>query len=347
MREGDEQGAVEEPRRITYCVIPLELAGQLHDPLRRHFRDDPSVEVVVDRRRHERRARPERRAGAPDARPKLASTKADEDRRAIRNPAGRRVGDRRAVAVPVPEDETPALPRRARRFADRLRFHERVEPASDESEDFDTARTVIAYQAGDASAFHLIYERYFDRVYSYLRLMLRDSHEAEDAAQDVFETLMGALRTYERTDRPFRGWLFTVVRNHAIRLLRRSSRVEVVDAASLHDQRENGEPSAEDLRVLEWISETDLLMLVERLPADQRQVLAMRYVLDLKPTEIAEILGISANHASVLHYRAINFLRTRLERLGRTPASRGNRARMRAFPKQAQVLRRRRFVLTP
>src|SRR5207248_3130499 len=43
------------PRRTVYCVIPRELAVELHDELREHWRDDPGVFVVVERRGAERR----------------------------------------------------------------------------------------------------------------------------------------------------------------------------------------------------------------------------------------------------------------------------------------------------
>ena len=34
-----------------YCVVPRQLADQLYDKLVEYYRDDPNVEVIVDRRR--------------------------------------------------------------------------------------------------------------------------------------------------------------------------------------------------------------------------------------------------------------------------------------------------------
>ena len=42
---------------MIYCVVPQELAGTLYDKLVAYYEDDPNVEVIVDRRRGERRER--------------------------------------------------------------------------------------------------------------------------------------------------------------------------------------------------------------------------------------------------------------------------------------------------
>jgi hypothetical protein len=41
---------------VIYCVVPEELAPELYDKLAEYYSDDPNVEVIIDRRRGERRA---------------------------------------------------------------------------------------------------------------------------------------------------------------------------------------------------------------------------------------------------------------------------------------------------
>ena len=59
---------------MIYCVIPTELADELYDRLVEHYRSNPNVQVIVDRRSEDRRGgedeveRRERRAPR-DARP--------------------------------------------------------------------------------------------------------------------------------------------------------------------------------------------------------------------------------------------------------------------------------------
>ena len=44
-----------DQRTITYCVVAGDLVEELHEPLRRHWREDPSIEVIVERRASDRR----------------------------------------------------------------------------------------------------------------------------------------------------------------------------------------------------------------------------------------------------------------------------------------------------
>ena len=42
---------------MIYCVVPQDLADELYDKLVAYYADDPNVEVIVDRRKGERRER--------------------------------------------------------------------------------------------------------------------------------------------------------------------------------------------------------------------------------------------------------------------------------------------------
>jgi RNA polymerase sigma-70 factor (ECF subfamily) len=330
---GSEPGV----RSIVYCLVPRELAPRLHEQLRRHFRDDPEVRVIVEQRGRERRLGGERRRRPADG----GEPGRPDDRRRIPGASGRRVGGRRASLVRV---DAPPLPRRASPYAQQLAFVERFEPTDLRAEDLDTARLVTRIQAGDRDGFAVLYMRYFDRVYAYLRLLLRDANEAEDVAQQVFLKLLSALGRYDRREQPFRAWLFVVVRNCALNHLRDTGRMTTLDPADL-DRRREAELPAPDLDALEWVSDSELLLLIERLPLAQRQVLMLRYMLDLTPREIAQLTNMSPNHVSVLQYRALTFLRRRLIALGRDPRS-GERIRVQRVFRKAPVLRRRRYVLT-
>jgi len=43
---------------LIYCVVPPELADELYEKLVEHYRDNPNVKVIVDRR-----SGPDRRSG--------------------------------------------------------------------------------------------------------------------------------------------------------------------------------------------------------------------------------------------------------------------------------------------
>jgi RNA polymerase sigma-70 factor (ECF subfamily) len=321
----------------VYCIVPEDLAAKLHEPLRAHFAD-VDVEVVVEQRWRDRRNKPDRRVAEQPA------PLSGEDRRRIKGILGRRAADRRAATITV-DGHQNNLPRSARPHADKLVFVERLLPSDQQLEDRNTARLVARFQAGDSTAFAELYMRYFDRLYSYLRIVLGQSGDAEEAVQQVFANVLVALTGYEPRKVPFRGWLFVVARNQAITQLRRTSRLEPQDPADLDHARgeeidETGPPTGE----IGWISDSELLMFVERLPVAQRQVLALRYTLDLSHAQIGAILGRSPEDVRMQLSRAQRFLRERLTAVGRGTTGR-HRAPLMRRTSQAYLLRARRFAL--
>ncbi len=64
---------------MIYCVIPPELKDELYDKLVEHYKDNPNVEVIVDRR-----TGPDRRHGNPS--PEIKERRQTRDRRRGRVP---------------------------------------------------------------------------------------------------------------------------------------------------------------------------------------------------------------------------------------------------------------------
>jgi RNA polymerase sigma-70 factor (ECF subfamily) len=229
-----------------------------------------------------------------------------------------------------------------------IAFVERLEPSAEHIEDLETARLVTSIQAGAGpDAFTALYRRYFDRVFSYLRLLVNDSHQAEDLTQDVFIKLMEKIPDYRRRSEPFRAWLFTVARNQAIDRLRRSNRLELDRNGDLEGRAERAEHDEPRLGGFDWISDGDLMLFVERLPLAQRQVLALRFMLDMTHAEIATVLGRSHEDVRTLQHRALRFLNGRLGAIRARPSTEKRRTRSQIYRRQAPVLRMRRFSLSP
>jgi hypothetical protein len=64
---------------VIYCVVPPELEAEVYEKLREYYKDNPNVEVIIDRR-----TGPDRRGGElPGAEPERRETR---DRRRPRAP---------------------------------------------------------------------------------------------------------------------------------------------------------------------------------------------------------------------------------------------------------------------
>jgi RNA polymerase sigma-70 factor (ECF subfamily) len=184
------------------------------------------------------------------------------------------------------------------------------------AEDLESAQLVAAFQAGDRNAFAEIYMRYFSRVYAYFKVVFGGDHEAEDATQQVFVRVLAALPRFERRDdKPFRAWLFVIVRNHALSELKKAGRIELMETADVEDRLAPPACGDEGPPSLDWISDDELLRFVERLPLVQRQVIMLRFMLDLETREIARILERTPEDVRTMQHRALRFLETRLRAL--------------------------------
>jgi RNA polymerase sigma-70 factor (ECF subfamily) len=179
------------------------------------------------------------------------------------------------------------------------------------------ARAVRRAQAGDRDAFAFLYTRYADNVHGYVRSIVHDHHEAEDITQHVFAKLFAVIGKYREREVPFFAWLLRVARNVAVDHMRqhRLVPVEEVRAPSLSNGRD---PEVE--------YGNELIDALATLPSDQREVLVMRHVVGLSPTEIAQRVGRTEGSIHGLHHRGRRALKAELAARGSAPAVRAAQA---------------------
>jgi RNA polymerase sigma-70 factor (ECF subfamily) len=170
---------------------------------------------------------------------------------------------------------------------------------------------VARAKEGDMSALHFLYVRFSDDVCTYVRSIVRDPHAAEDITQVVFTKLMKAIQKYERRDVPFAAWIIRVARNVALDHIRASRQIPL---AEVRTSDEGGEQIGFE-RAL------SLREALERLPADQREVLVLRHVAGLSPCEIADRLGKTEASIHGLHHRGRGALRAALRELEAAPVT--------------------------
>ena len=156
-------------------------------------------------------------------------------------------------------------------------------------------------------SFAAVAEDLLDDVYGYLLYLTKNWALAEDLTSETFVT---ALRRWKRFD-PRRGthraWLLAIARSTALdefradaRRKRREARAEagVARDAEEHAFGEGFSPELEDgLRAL---------------TAGEREVVALRIVLDLSREEAAELLGITPTAVSTRLHRALGKLEERM-----------------------------------
>jgi RNA polymerase sigma-70 factor, ECF subfamily len=157
----------------------------------------------------------------------------------------------------------------------------------------------------DVASFAQAAEEHLDDVYGYLCWFTGDRLAAEDLAAETFER---ALRLWHRYD-PDRGsartWLCQLARTVALdhfRSERRRERRERIAAI----------PERVDARFAESLS-PELERALQELTAGEREVVALRVLLDLDAATAARVLGISATNCTTRLNRALKKLEEALD----------------------------------
>ena len=157
-----------------------------------------------------------------------------------------------------------------------------------------------------------IYEDHVFRVYGFIAYRIESRADAEDLTQQTFEQ---ALRAWSRFD-PERAsagtWLISIARNLLIDRFRREGRLRFETIAE--DQLAESElPQVElepDLGL-----DHDLAAALAQLSDQAREVIALRFGAELRPAEIAEIMGISVENAHQILSRSLRQLRSMLQQV--------------------------------
>lgn len=150
----------------------------------------------------------------------------------------------------------------------------------------------------DAQVIRDLYRAHAITLIRAAKLLLRDQQSAEDVVQDAFLSLYRVLPRLADHD-AILPYLRVTVINGARSVLRARRR-----AALLPVRHDSPTVSAETTAMLSE-DRRAVLAAVSRLPRRAREVLVLRYYLDLPDHEIAEALGVSRGTVSSTMSRAL------------------------------------------
>jgi RNA polymerase sigma-70 factor (ECF subfamily) len=148
------------------------------------------------------------------------------------------------------------------------------------------ADLVSRAQSGRLDAFEELVRRHRLATYRVALRMLGDESDAEDATQDAFVQAWRNLGGF-RADAAFSTWMYRVVTNRCLNMLRARRRTE-----PLPDDREAPASRPDRIAEARWQVE-DLKLAILRLTPEQRAPLVLRELQGCTYEEIAEALDIS------------------------------------------------------
>lgn len=160
---------------------------------------------------------------------------------------------------------------------------------------------------GDHAAYETLLTEIGQVIDAYIRVRFGPIDGVEDCVQECLLTVHKARHTYD-TARPFRPWLFTLVRHRTIDVLR---------------QRRGEQRLARDVARSDLLSDPDALQrrldgirVLESLAPDHREAVALTQYAGCTAAEAAHWLGISESALKARLRRGLNAIRKTLEAEG-------------------------------
>ncbi len=160
----------------------------------------------------------------------------------------------------------------------------------------------------DAQAFGLLYERYVDKIYSYVYYRTGNHHDAEDLTARVFYQALNHIPRFVQRGAPFSSWLYRIAHNLVANWHRDRSRRQVVSLdrlAVVARQKDDGPFQ----QVVQGEQREALLAAIRRLPPDRQELLILKFVERLPNAEIGRIMGRSEGAIKSLYHRTLVSLR--------------------------------------
>lgn len=170
------------------------------------------------------------------------------------------------------------------------------------------AELVSRARAGDTFAFADLVHMHQTIAFRTAYLVTGTAADAEEATADAFLKAFRALGRF-RSGKPFRPWLLAIVANEARNKRRTAARHQGLELRAAGEIRSGDAAPSPEAAVLGDERRRNLLAGVQRLPEDQRLVVACRFFLDLGESETAAVLDVRKGTVKSRLSRALDRLR--------------------------------------
>ena len=163
-------------------------------------------------------------------------------------------------------------------------------------------------------AWQTIFNQHYPRLYSYLYYQVGNSDTAEDLCGQVFERAVKHIHRFKPRDGGLAGWLTRIAQNLA-RDYHRRNHTRAPAPLELNETwlSQGKDPSS---LLLEQETSQYLYQALQRLTEEQRNVILLRFLAQMKLSEIARMMGKSVGAIKSLQHRALATLRKELEKIG-------------------------------
>ena len=173
---------------------------------------------------------------------------------------------------------------------------------------------VNRFVSGDMNSLELLINRYRKQVYTYIFLLVKNQHLAEDIFQDTFIKVIKSLDGGKYQDNgKFLAWVLRIAHNLVIDHYRKERQLNATSREDfgldiLNSRKYAVKPAEDD--IIDRQIRKDIRGLIDSLPEEQKEVLILRQYCELSFKEIADHTNVSINTAlGRMRYALINLRR--------------------------------------
>ncbi len=158
----------------------------------------------------------------------------------------------------------------------------------------------------DARAFEQLYNQASGAVFGLAMSIVGNQADAEDIVQNTFISIYEKISSYKPQGKAM-AWIFTITRNHAYMLLRNKEKHTHIDLDDLYDI------GTDNTVVEDTYKENITKLLLSELKDDERQIVTMHAMSNIKHKDIAKIMDMPLSTVLSKYRRSLEKLRNVLE----------------------------------
>lgn len=155
----------------------------------------------------------------------------------------------------------------------------------------------------DPQKFAALYDKYFDQIYRYVYRRVSDKEMVHDLVSQTFYDALSHMDRYEWRGYSFSAWLYKIAHNNVLKWYRDHGRLKTVDIEEGYRAKDQTVDVVRDAEQGELKDEIAIVM--DQLEDEDREIIRLKFFEEVSNTEIAEIMGLSANHIGVKVFRAL------------------------------------------
>lgn len=179
----------------------------------------------------------------------------------------------------------------------------------DYTSQYDDEKLMQQVKAGNMFAFDALYMKYSKRLYKFVFSILKSQEDSKNIVQEGFLQLW-EKRSSVKKDVSVKSFIFTIAYHSAVAVLREKAKESKYLDYLKTLQHPEEEPEDIEQQYTDMVRQVEVI--INSLPARQKEIYLLNKVQKLKYKEIAERLNISVNTVETLMSRSLKTIREKI-----------------------------------